>query len=57
MRLRIIYKTLSWRVIGTLTTITLSYLLTGSSALAISLGVVDAIVKSFLYYLHERVWN
>lgn len=49
-------KTISWRVVGTLDTITLSYLLTGTLDVAIQIGGAEVLSKMILYYLHERVW-
>lgn len=52
-----IYKSISWRVLGTLDTIAISYMLTGKLQLAFSIGGVEVFTKLFLYYLHERLWN
>ena len=49
-------KTLSWRVIGTLDTMLISYLLTGELAIAMSIGGIEVVSKMALYYLHERAW-
>lgn len=51
-----IYKTLSWRVIGTMDTMCISYFLTGKLEVAMSIGGIEVISKMFLYYLHERTW-
>lgn len=50
-------KTVSWRIVGTLDTIVISYLITGSTSMAFSIGSVEVITKMVLYYFHERVWN
>jgi len=52
-----ILKTLSWRIIGTLDTMLISYLLTGDLKIAFSIGGIEVISKMILYYFHERVWN
>lgn len=54
--LRSLAKTISWRAIGTLDTILISYLVTGEVAMALSIGSVEVVSKMILYYLHERVW-
>ena len=54
---RSITKTISWRVIGTLTTMLISYFITGTLALAFSIGIIELISKMALYYFHERAWN
>jgi len=55
-RRKSLVKALSWRVIGTLDTIILSWLITGKFNLAISIGLLELITKTALYYFHERAW-
>ncbi len=55
--IRSIAKALSWRVIGTLDTLLISYLLTGEIALAASIASIDFLTKMVLYFFHERLWN
>ena len=54
---RSLAKTISWRVIGTLDTVLISWLITGTLALAISIGTIELISKMVLYFFHERAWN
>jgi len=54
---RSIVKALSWRITGTVDTIVISYLITGTIKLALSIGFVELFTKVVLYYTHERVWN
>ena len=54
---RSIAKTISWRIVGTITTIAISWLITGTLALAFSIGFIELISKMALYFLHERAWN
>jgi uncharacterized membrane protein len=54
---RSVAKAISWRIWASSETILISYLLTGSLKLAASIGVVDALVKIFTYFVHERFWN
>ena len=54
---RSIAKTISWRVIATLTTTVLVLLFTGSLAIAAGVGSVEAASKMVFYYAHERAWN
>ena len=49
-------KTLSWRVIGTIDTIIISYLFTGKLTVALGIGGFEIISKMILYYIHERTW-
>jgi uncharacterized membrane protein len=53
---RHIAKTISWRIIGTLDTILLSWIITGSWKLGLSIGGVEVITKMILYFFHERMW-
>ena len=55
--IRSIAKALSWRVVGTLDTLLISYLLTGKIAIAASIASIDFLTKMVLYFFHERVWN
>lgn len=55
--LRSVLKGISWRVVGTIDTMLLSYLFTGSIKLAAAIGGTEVITKIFLYYLHERAWQ
>ncbi|UFS62502.1 DUF2061 domain-containing protein [Sulfurimonas sp. HSL-3221] len=50
-------KTLSWRAVGTLDTMVISFLITGSLAMAASIGSIEVFTKMVLYYLHERAWT
>jgi uncharacterized membrane protein len=54
---RSIVKTISWRVVGTLATVTISYIITGTMALAVSIGGIELVSKMLLYFFHERAWN
>jgi uncharacterized membrane protein len=53
---RHIAKTVSWRVIGTLDTMILSGIITGSWEMGLAIGGVEVFTKMFLYFLHERAW-
>ena len=55
-KLRHIYKTISWRIIGTIDTIFLGWLVTGTFSMGLAIGGVEVVTKSILYYLHERFW-
>ncbi|HSH25565.1 MAG TPA: DUF2061 domain-containing protein [Massilibacterium sp.] len=54
---RSLLKTFSWRFIAVIITSSLVYILTGELELSATLGIVDTLVKIFIYYLHERTWN
>ncbi|PPK62656.1 putative membrane protein [Malaciobacter marinus] len=54
---RSIVKTVSWRTLGTLDTIIISYFITGNLVMAASIGSIEVVTKMILYYFHERAWN
>ncbi len=54
---RSVAKTISWRTIGTLDTIIISYFITGDLTMAASIGSIELFTKMALYYFHERAWN
>jgi adenylylsulfate kinase len=54
---RSVFKSVSWRLVATLTTMTIVYLFTKKIFLSLGVGLVEVISKILLYYLHERVWN
>jgi uncharacterized membrane protein len=49
-------KSVSWRIVGTLDTMVISYFITGKLTIALSIGSVEVITKTILYYFHERLW-
>ncbi|RXF68765.1 DUF2061 domain-containing protein [Hansschlegelia zhihuaiae] len=53
---RSLAKTISWRVLGSLDTLALGYLFTGSVKVAGSIASAEVVTKIVLYYLHERGW-
>lgn len=55
--MRLILKTLSWRVIGSASTFLISYIVTGQLVLASGIAIAQMIVNTVLYYIHEIVWN
>ena len=55
-RKRHLAKTITWRIVGTLDTVLLSYLITGSIKIGFTIGSIEMFTKMVLYYLHERFW-
>ena len=49
-------KTVTWRIVGTIDTMIISFILTGSAKIAVSIGGFEVFSKCFLYFLHERAW-
>jgi uncharacterized membrane protein len=56
-RLRSLIKAVSWRVIGSLDTFTLGWLITGSGKSASLIAIAEVVTKIGLYYVHERAWR
>jgi uncharacterized membrane protein len=54
---RSIVKAYSYRLCGTLTTIIIAYLITGEFVVSLGIGATELVVKPFIYWCHERVWN
>jgi len=54
---RSLVKGISWRVVGTIDTIVLSFIVTGNIGHAVKIGFTEVFTKIILYYLHERAWN
>ncbi|WP_320111853.1 DUF2061 domain-containing protein [Draconibacterium orientale] len=54
---RSIVKTISWRTIGTIDTILISWLVVGDINFAVTIGGVELFKKMALYFFHERAWN
>jgi len=50
-------KTLSWRLISILTATISAWIITGSVKVGLTIGGVDMIIKTLLYYFHERKWE
>ena len=53
---RSILKTISWRIVGTLDTMALGWIITGDPLLGVKIGGLELITKFVLYYIHERIW-
>jgi uncharacterized membrane protein len=54
---RSLIKSMSWRIVGTLDTILISYFITGEMSFALSIGGIELVTKMMLYVAHERLWN
>jgi len=53
---RHIAKTFTWRFVGTLDTMILSWLISGNPLAGLKIGFSEVITKMILYYAHERLW-
>lgn len=55
-RYRHTIKTITWRIIGTLDTMLLAWLISGSLVMGTQIGGIEVVTKMILYYIHEKVW-
>ncbi len=55
--LRSLLKGLSWRIVASATTFVIAYIITGSTQVAIEIGMIEVVAKIFFYYIHERAWQ
>ena len=54
---RSIVKTLTWRVIATLVTMSVAWIILGKVSPALEIGLLDTVIKLGAYYGHERIWD
>ena len=54
--LRSILKGISWRIVASMTTVVIAWLVTGEVGVAFAIGSIEVFAKILIYYLHERVW-
>jgi uncharacterized membrane protein len=54
---RTIFKTLSWRILASSTTLLLVYFFTNDVIISAGVCIIEMIVKTLIYYIHERVWD
>lgn len=53
---RHIFKSISWRIIGTIDTMILGWVVTGNPLTGLKIGTLEVLTKMTLYFLHERIW-
>ena len=53
---RHIAKSITWRIIATSTTIGVAWFITGEIDLSLKIGLIEVVLKTVIYFLHERVW-
>lgn len=54
--LRHVIKTITWRMVGTVDTIILGWVISGDASVGLKIGGLEFFTKMLLYYLHERFW-
>ena len=55
--LRSVLKAITYRIVGTLTTGILAYSVTGDFGVSFAIAALEPLVKTIVYYLHERIWQ
>ena len=55
-RVRHLAKTITWRVVGTVDTILVGWLVSGDATMGLTIGGFEMASKTLLYYFHERAW-
>ena len=53
---RHIAKTITWRVLATLTTTIIAWLVSGDPSTGFVVGGIEFFVRMPVYYFHERMW-
>ena len=56
-KIKSLLKTLSWRLIATLITMLIAWVVVGDVSVALTVGAVDVVIKMIAYYFHERAWT
>lgn len=54
--IRHVLKTISYRILGTLTTVLIAISLGASVQISSLIGVGELLLKPIIYFLHERIW-
>lgn len=49
-------KAISWRIVGSIDSLLVAWIVTGSFELGAILGGAKLITATVLYYMHERIW-
>ena len=53
---RHLFKTISWRTVGSLDTFILAWIISGNPITGIKIGIAEVLTKMIFYYIHERLW-
>lgn len=54
---RSLAKAISYRLLGSGSTVCIVFVISGKLSLSLGLGLLDMLAKLGLYFLHERLWN
>jgi adenylyl-sulfate kinase len=51
------FKTVSWRLVGSIDTILIGWLISGKFSIGAQIGLIELFTKTIIYYAHERYWQ
>ncbi len=54
---RTVGKIISWRILLTIMNFVYTYAVTGNIKAGLAVAGISALVNTFLYWSHERIWN
>ena len=52
-----ILKTITYRILGSLTSMVIGYATTKDFAVGVAIGSADLLLKPIIYYIHELLWQ
>jgi len=55
--IRHITKAITYRLLGSVATFLISWIVTGNIIAGFSISGIDFLIKIGLYYFHERIWH
>lgn len=55
--MRILAKTASYGILHILVATAVAYSLTGNMAIALGIGLIEPIVQTFVFSIHEMIWE
>ncbi len=53
---RHLLKTITWRIVGTVDTILIGWVVSGDPLIGLTIGSFEIVTKMVLYFIHERIW-
>ena len=56
-KIRSLVKTITWKLTATIITVAVIFAYSEDLSFSINSGVLINLIKAFLYYFHERIWN
>lgn len=53
----LLIKSIGYRIFGTLATVVISFIFTGSVKISVSIGFFEVISKIILYFVYDKIWE